>query len=491
MASRIKNAWNAFRGKSEVTRPKASFFEGAAQTRFTSDWVTRNASLDTLLETNLVRLRSRSKSLCQNDGYAANAAMQFVQNVVGESGFRIKVRAQNKRGGIDKRASRAIEQAWNDFCKAQNFTVTGDITEHQFDTIMVRSIFTMGGALARMVRGFSGNRYRFALQGIAMERLDPELFDHSRRIFMSVEKDEFGAVRKYHVLSQHPGDRWMNGVVKGPRDEYDAKDIIHPFIREEFSQSQGKPLLSPVISRLRQLHGYEEAELIAARAHASKLGFFISDFDSPAGGYQGEGQDSYGNIKMDGSPGTFENLPPGVRPEIIDPTHPNQNLPGFRKAMLQGVAAGLAISYPLLGSDLEGVNYSSIRQGTLSERDMWKLIQRWYIDEVKKPIFYQWLEMALMSGQLEYDMTDYNRMAYCEFQGRRWEWIDPDKDSRAEDRRLKNRLTSHQRIARGKGEDIDEILDEIEQDNQAARDRQLDLFLDLQGIQPEQGDAEE
>ena len=491
MASRLKSAWDAITGKSQEIKPKANFFEGAAQTRFTGDWVTRNASLDSLLEYSLVRLRSRSKQLTQNDGYAANAATQCVQNVVGDSGFRLKVRALNKRGGSDKKASKAVEMAWRDFCRAENFTVTGDVAEHQFDCIMMRSIFVMGGGLARMVKGFPRNKYRFAMQGIAMERLDPELFDHDRRIFMSVEKDEFGAVRKYHILNQHPGDRWLAGVVKGPREAYDAKEILHPFVREEFSQSQGKPWLTPVISRMRQLHGYEEAELIAARAHASKLGFFISDFDSPAGGYQGEGQDSFGNIKMDGSPGTFENLPPGVRPELIDPTHPNQNYPAFRKGMLQGVAAGLSISYPLLGSDLEGVNYSSIRQGTLSERDMWKLVQRWYIDEVKKPIFYQWLEMALMTGQLGYDMTDYERLAHCEFQGRRWEWIDPDKDSRAEERRLKNRLTSHQRLARSKGEDIDEILDEVEQDNAAARERQLDLFLDLEGVQPSpEGDEE-
>jgi lambda family phage portal protein len=484
MPSKIKAAWDALRGKSEITKPKNRFFEGASVSRFTSDWVTRNASLDSLMENSLVKLRSRSKQLCQNDGYAANATTQAVQNVVGHSGFRLKVRAKNKRGGIDKAASKAVEDAWKKFCKRQNYTVTGDVTEHEFDCIFMRSVFVTGGGLARMVKGYNRNPFRFAMQGIAMERLDPELYDKDRRIFMSVEKDGFGAVTKYHVLDKHPGDRWDGRVINGPRQTLDASEVIHAFIKHEFSQSQGLPWLSNCLTRLRMLHGYEEAELIAARAHASKLGFFVSDFDSPAGGYQGEGKDNFGNIKMDGSPGSFENLPPGVRPELLDPTHPNQNLPGFRKAMLQAVAAGLTISYPQLGSDLEGVNYSSIRQGTLSERDMWKLVQKWYIDEVKTPIFEQWLEMAIMSGELAYDMSDFERLAHPEFQGRRWEWIDPDKDARAEDRRLKNRLTSHQRLARSKGEDIEEIFDEIEADSASAGSRQIDMFLDIPDAQP-------
>jgi len=75
-------------------------------------------------------------------------------------------------------------------------------------------------------------------------------------------------------------------------------------------------------------------------------------------------------------------------------------------------------------------------------------------------------------------------LAHPEFQGRRWEWIDPDKDARAEDRRLKNRLTSHQRLARSKGEDIEEIFDEIEADSASAESRQIDMFLDIPDVQP-------
>jgi len=470
-------------------QPKSSFFTGARIDRFTSDWITRDASLDCLLEHDLCRLRSRSRWLVQNDGYAANWVKQTQCNVIGDGGFRLKMRCKNKRNGIDKTASRTIEEAWRAFCEAGQYDVTGQLSEHAFDCLNLAQIITSGGALTRIVRGFSGNSQRFGLQGIPIDHLDPDYHDNRIGVSMSVEKDEFGRVAGYHLLRNRPNTR--HGYREGKRDRYGAEEIVHPFLREEFGQTQGKPWLTPVIARLRQLHGYEEAELIAARAHASKLGFFETDPSSPAGGYTGEGTDEYGNVKMDGSPGSFEKLPPGVTANLIDPSHPNANYPDFRKGMLRGVAAGIVTNYNLLGQDLEGVNYSSIRQGVLAEREMWRMIQRWYIDEFKLPVFRAWLEWSIMVGTLPYSMTDLDRLCHPQFQGRRWDWVDPDKDSKAEERRLKNRLTSHQRIARSRGEDLEQILKEAQEDRQLAEQMELDLFLDMPDVTDTMGQEQE
>lgn len=477
MATKLDPATGALtlNAKETKQRPRNAFYDGARVDRFTQDWITSGANVDSLLERDLVRLRERSKSLVRNDGYSRSALRQTVTNVVGEGGFRLKVNAENKRGGKDAAAGKVILEAWRDFCKSKNYTVTRKVSEQAFDCLMIKSIFTGGGGLARIVRGYGGNEYRFALQGIPIERLDPEYYSDKDRISMSVQRNSYDEDTYFHILKQHPGNRTHFGQMKGSRDTFPADQIIHAYIQDEFGQSQGEPWLTPVIPRIRQLHGYEEAELIAARAHASKLGFFEQDWE--AGGYEGEGSDEIGNIKMDGSIGSFEALPPGVRANLIDPTHPNANYPDFRKGMLRGVAAGILTNYNLLGEDLEGVSYSSIRQGTLAERDAWKMIQRWYIDEVKKPIFEDWLEWFLLTGKSVYGMTDFDRLNHPEFQGRRWEWVDPLKDSQAEAKRLESGLTSHQRIARSRGEDLEEIHEEIEED------LQLDFFKRL-SIEP-------
>lgn len=464
--------------KAETSRPKASgFYEGATVGRLTQDWVTRNASLDTLMESGILRLRARSQQLVSNDGYALSALRQVLSNVLGESGFVLKVEARNKKNGRDKRASDEVQEAWREFCRASNYSVSRDMTEHEFDCLNLRSIFVTGSGISRMVAGFN-NPFRFALQGIPTALLDPEYTLPARRITMSVEKNEWGEVVAYHLLQHNPGDRWRGGALHGPRRRIESDQIIHNFIREEFGQSQGVPWLAPVMARLRQLHGYEEAEVVAARAEASKIIFFETDVTAPGGGYKGEGVDETGAYTMDCSPGTGERLPPGVKPHLLDPNHPNGNYPDFRKGVLRGISAGLIANYNILAQDLEGVSYSSIRQGVLAERDMWKLVQRWYIETHKKPIFSEWLKWYLMSGQSKtLSMADYDRLNYPTFTGRRWEWVDPDKDSKAEERRLKTRLTSHQRIARARGEDFETILEEIREDEAAAG--QMDLFLDL------------
>tara|TARA_R110000772_G_scaffold78559_2_gene168581 strand:- start:7052 stop:8536 length:1485 start_codon:yes stop_codon:yes gene_type:complete len=462
-----------FQPKSKAKGRVRNSYDGARVDRFTNDWITSDSNADTMLERDLVKLRSRCRDLVRNDGYSQSALRQTITNVVGEGGYRVKINAKNKRGGQDAAASKAVLEAWRDFCRPENYTVTKNVSEQEFDCLMMKSTFTSGGGLARIARGYGGNDYRYALQGIPIERLDPEFYDDRAGVSMSVQRDGYDQDTFYHVLKTHPGHRVHFGQAKSAREVIPASEVIHAFIQNEFGQSQGEPWLSPVVQRLRQLGSYEQAELIAARAHASKLGFFEESHES--GGYEGEGEDSYGNISMDGSPGSFEKLPPGVTANLIDPSHPNADYPAFRKAILRGVAAGIVSNYNLLAEDLEGVSYSSIRQGTLAERDAWKMIQRWYIDTVKKPIFSDWLEWVLMSGKIAgYGLRDFDRLNHPEFQGRRWSWVDPLKDGKADELRLSLGLTSAQRLARNAGEDLGEIHDEIKEDGQ------LDFFKKLE-----------
>jgi capsid protein len=52
--------------------------------------------------------------------------------------------------------------------------------------------------------------------------------------------------------------------------------MIHAFLPERAMQTRGAPWMSPVIADLKMLNGYREAELVAARVGASKMGFFTS-----------------------------------------------------------------------------------------------------------------------------------------------------------------------------------------------------------------------
>jgi capsid protein len=57
-------------------------------------------------------------------------------------------------------------------------------------------------------------------------------------------------------------------------------------------------------------------------------------------------------------------------------------------------------NYNIIANDLEGVNYSSGRLGMLDERELWKLIQKFDIDVAERPIFENFLYMALLTGAI-------------------------------------------------------------------------------------------
>ena len=131
--------------------------------------------------------------------------------------------------------------------------------------------------------------------------------------------------------------------------------------------------------------------------------------------------------------------------------------------MLRRLSTGLLTSYHSLTGDLTSVNFSSIRAGTLDERDMWKVMQGFYI-EFKQEMFSWWLARALMFD------TDLKRLPYAKFDkfnapvffGRRWDWVDPKSDAAADREAVSLGVRSRSQIIREQGRDPDEVWDELD-----------------------------
>ena len=96
--------------------------------------------------------------------------------------------------------------------------------------------------------------------------------------------------------------------------------MIHAYIPNRPEQNRGVPLTASAMSNIKLLNGYLEAEIVAARTAASKMGFFTSpDGDS----YVGDGEDEEYVPIMNAEAGTFEQLPSGMDFKSFDPDHPH------------------------------------------------------------------------------------------------------------------------------------------------------------------------
>ncbi len=210
-------------------------------------------------------------------------------------------------------------------------------------------------------------RHGIAVQIIEPDRVDEEkneLAPNGNQIRMGVELDNrTKRPIAYHVLTYHKGDYdYMLPQNERKYEVIPADEMMHIYRVERAGQTRGVPWSAAALSSLKMLHGYREAELVAARTAAAKMGFFTS----PAGdGFTADGFDDEDNTVpiFDAEAGSFHQLPAGVSFQAFDPTHPTSAFADFEKAILRGIAGGLGVSYTSLANDLEGTSYSSIRQG--------------------------------------------------------------------------------------------------------------------------------
>jgi lambda family phage portal protein len=427
-------------------------YDAANRNNLTFSWSTSPIAVNDEIFRSLTALRTRSRELANNNDYAKKYLTLQKTNVIGPQGIQLQVQAV---GGVSDRRASAIEQAWDDWGKAPD--VTGKLSWLDVQNLIIESVARDGEALVRLVKGYN-NPYRFAVQVLDADLLDVNYHatNGDNRVVMGVEVDDWGKPMAYWLYKDHP--QATIGVKNRERVRVPASEIIHIYSVWRPGQMRGIPWMHAGMTRLNMLGGYEEAELVAARCGASKMGFFTRNDQFE--GYDGDTREADGQLIDESTPGAWINLPNGVTPHEYDPNHPNANFGTFVKGILRGVASALGISYNSLANDLEGVNFSSIRAGLLEDRDGFMGTQQWFIDHVCQPIYAAWLDMGTLTGVVDPSRVPALLKASV-WQGRRWGWVDPLKDMQANLLAVRMGVTSIDDVIRGTGRDPDAVVGNI------------------------------
>ena len=444
---------------------KKRAYAGANQGRLFSDFVASSRSADEEIKGALKVLRNRCRDLTRNNAYARRFITLAKANTVGDRGVTLQVKARNDNGAMDNLGNDQIEIAWKRWGRMGQCSVDGKISWVDAQRLFIENLVRDGEVLVRLVK--YPNDFGFALEFIESDLLDEEYnvtLPNGHRIRMGVELDSFNRPIAYHLFTAHPGDNstmWMGKSY----NRIPADKMIHAFLPERAMQTRGAPWMSPVIADLKMLNGYREAELVAARVGASKMGFFTS----PTGdGFTPDDTDNKVPI-MEAEPGTFHQLPDGVQFQQFDPTHPTTAFADFEKAILRGIASGLGVSYTSLANDLEGVSYSSIRQGALEDRDQWKIIQDFLIQHFVEPVYRAFLLAIMQNAVINIPASRFDKFAESTvFRARGFQWVDPLKEMNASVLGLQNGLLSMQDIANQQGRDVEEIFDQIQAEQEMA-----------------------
>lgn len=445
-------------------------YAGAAVNRMTADWLTGTTSADAEIYRDLQMARNRSRDMERNNPYVRRFLAACVSNVVGHTGVTLQSRILNPDGTPDDLANDRVEAGWADWSLAKNCTVTGKMTRRALEALVMRTVARDGEIFIRIVEPFPNE------WGIALQLLEGDLVDHTynvapgtgrNEIRMGVELDAWQRPVAYWTWERHPGDFFGSAYRVGNRERIPAEEMLHLFLPDRPGQTRCMPWIMAAMVALRQLNAYEDAEVTAARVAACKMGFYTRP---QMEGREWDGAvDGKGDFIDEAEPGSFDDLPYGVDFKAFDPTHPNGNFPDFRKAMLRGAASGLNMGYNSLAMDLEGVNYSSLRAGKLDENDAWLSLQAWFIESLHEPIFPRVLERGLDFGRINLPPSKLSKFNAAEFIGRRWPWVDPEKDQKAQQIALQMCTTSRTRLLAEQGIDFEDVLRDRQTEEKLAK----------------------
>ena len=450
-------------------------YAAAQINRLTHGWSTVSASANSDIHRSLDAVRARSRKLANDDEYVKKWLNMVATNVVGPGGFRFQARVYDKPGSPDTLANDAIEAAWAKFSKKGVCDVTGRHSMTGLEQLAIKAVARDGEYLIQIIRGAAAaNPYGLALQVLDVDRLATTLNKPAEgganAIRMGIELNAYGRPVAYHLKTAHPGDLYQttSGVRGDHYQRVPAADIIHDFVADRPEQVRGMPWAHAAMIRLNNLGGYEEAAVIAARVGASKMGFFTTpDGQAEVVGTGTEDGTPDGGLTMDADPGVFQSLPEGVQFQPFNPDYPTAMYAAFVKANLRGIASGLGVAYHALANDLEGVSFSSIRSGTLEERDVWMLIQEWFSQSFLDRVHAEFMQAALAFGQIvlpngsTLPVSKIDKFTPHTWQGRRWEWVDPLKDIEADIAAINAGLKSPQSVAAKLGLDYEDLLIEI------------------------------
>ncbi len=437
-------------------------FAAAKMDRTTSDWVLSTVKTNDDIKQNLETLRMRSRDLSKNNSDYRKWLSMRRKNIFGDHGLRLRMKVRNPSGEQDTGANTIIE---GEFAKwgrkfGGGVSVDGLHSWNSFCELADRVFAVDGEAIIRKVTGYGG--WLFSLQLI-----DPVLLDigynlprtqYQNEIVMGVERDAWEKPVAYHFLQDV--DAWGTATnrIRIPADE-----IIHLFRPEFVGQARGFPLAAAAILDMNMSAGYREAELIAARVAACQMG--IWERPANATGKMKFDEKEQEKLVVDMEPGKFGIGPGGWVLKQLNPTHPGQNLPSFLKTIMRSISSGLDVSYNEFANDLEGVNFSSLRAGTLSERDSWKMDQQFFIETFCMPVFASWLTMLLLSGKTNLPLSKFDKFFQPVFVPRRWDWVDPLKDIKAHSEAIDLRISAPQEVIEAAGRDPEEVLEMIAQWN--------------------------
>ena len=436
-------------------------FNAARVDRLTESWLTVQGQIREELRSDLDALRTRARDAELNNDFMRRFLELAETNIIGDQGPQLISTASDGRTP-DQLASDAIEAGFTDWSCAGICEVSGQLSFLDLCNSIIRGTARDGECLVQEILGAdAGNAYGYALRVIDVARIatwhNREASPGQAAIRCGVELSAVGAPVAIWI-TESPVHRAATRV---PIDT-----LIHRYRHQFAEQPRGIPWAHAALLSMHFAGEFALSALVAAKAGADNLGFFVSPDGAPPPIGDPDGADPAGPRIATSASGTWDTLPAGYDVKVPESKYPNEVFDPFIKSAHRRMAAGLNVSYPTLCNDYADLNYNSIRATQQDDRDQWRKYQAWFKGAWLDRIFSRWLRMALAAGALTMPNGSalpagkIGKFSARQWQFRGWESNDPLKDIAAFEKERALGVNSSTAYARARGRDVETIATE-------------------------------
>lgn len=394
-----------------LSRDIAASYGGAVPTRADTVWsgavenpVVANAGL---AHGSLKSLRDRGRQLRQNNPLASGMLERAVENVVGDHGYALHAKTEDK--DWNKKAE-ALFAGWLD-----SADVLGNCwLEH----------------LRFVVRHWlgDGDFGSVLLQEGRLQPLDPASintpFDKLGDPFYvdGVQVNDFGRPIAYYV------DQWKGYARLPGSTQIAAENVLFIARKKTVNQTRGEPCFSSCYRTFDQIDQVQNAVLQAIRIQAY-LAFALTKQNPTQfmAGAKINPKDGDGKRSLKLEPGSLITLNPGEDVKTIAAAHPTQAFPENFKLNVRTLGLELGLPLELVLLDFSGSSYSSARAALLQAHRSFRTMQNILIARYLAPLYRWRVSKWMKTGDLARRDDAFNHR----WIPTPWPYLDPIKEAQA------------------------------------------------------------
>jgi lambda family phage portal protein len=445
-------------------------YDAAGTGRLNANWRLANESAENADRNNRDIIRARARDLERNSDITQSLLRAYRRNVIGR-GFTLQARTP------DEALNDQLELLWKRWCKAKNCDVTGTQSFNRMQRMAVDRKKVDGGILF-LKRYTSEGMVPFQLQAIEVDELDTTQITPRTKGNKVVGGVEYSAYNK-------PVGYWIrqysiDGFEINDAKYIPAKDVIFLYTKHRPSQIREISDLTPTMTRIRDTNEFITAVSVKERIAACLAVFIKRAY--PTGGLGRSANAVSAGEKIDYAskrlaPGMIQEMNVGDDVHVVEPKGAGSDAAAFLKLQTGLIGAGQGLSYEAASRDMSASTYSSARQNSIEDEYTYAEEIELLREDFMSEVYETFVISCYLAGLINVPGFWQKKEDYLahEFVSMPKKWIDPGKESKANETALSSGQKTFKQIAAEAGKDWKEMLDDMAEVEAYAKDKGLDI----------------